>query len=261
MLRFSKLVVGVVFAAGIFVVPTVAQAETIKFIGVGNASTVTIGGSIAANYHGTVQAGEYNWSWVGTAPAGFAQSFYSYCVDLSSFVQAEQTVTPVSTSGFTNGVANGGAKAAWLFNEYAAGIHSLSNATTAAINAAALQIAIWEAMYDTTSNLGYGGFTATAANTQVTTQATSYLSALYSSQPWTAVATVLSTDKGQDQIVRQVSEPSTLIMVGLAFFASPLWRGGQFDSRNGSVLSSQSGHLGDRVPAFYLVQQDVLSRY
>jgi hypothetical protein len=218
MLRLCKLVVGL-FAAGVLMVPAVAQAEVIKFNGMGYASVVTLGGSIGANYHGDAWAGEMNWSWIGTAPAGFAQSFYAYCVDLSSYEQPEQTVTPVAASGFTNGVANGGAKAAWLFNEYAAGIHSMTDVATAAVNAAALQIAIWEAMYDTSANLAGGGFTATAANTKITTQAAGYLATLYSSQPWTAAATILSTDNGQDQIVRQVSEPSTLMLMGLAFFA------------------------------------------
>ena len=218
MLRLRTLVVGLLFAASVLMAPAVAHAEIIQFNGLGYASVVTVGGSIAANYHGGAWAGEMNWSWVGTAPAGFAQSFYAYCVDLSSYEQPQQTVTPVSTAGFTNGVPNGGGKAAWLFNEYASGIHAMTDATTAAVNAAALQIAIWEAMYDTTANLADGGFTATATNTAVTTKAAGYLSALYSSQPWTAVATVLSTDKGQDQIVQQVGEPSTLMLMGLAFF-------------------------------------------
>jgi len=216
MLRSCKLlVVGAVFIA---LSASSAQAETIKFTGVGAASVVTVGGSIAANYHGDVWAGELNWEWVGGTPAGFATSFYAYCVDLASFVQSTETVTRVSSTGFTNGVANGGAKAAWLFNEYAAGIHSLANTATAAINAAALQIAIWEAMYDTSRDLTTGGFTASSSNAAVTTQANVYLSNLYASQPWTAVATILSTNAGQDQIIAQVSEPSTLLLMGLAFF-------------------------------------------
>lgn len=217
MLRFCKYVVGVFVVAGITMMPASASAEIMQFKGLGAASTITVGGSNASNYHGSVAAGELLWQWVGTPPAGFAQSFYSYCVDLANFVQSSQVVTPVSSTGFTNGVANGGSKAAWLFNEYAAGIHSLTNATTAAINAAALQVAIWEAMYDTSANLAGGGFTATAANSQIVTTANSYLTALYSSQPWTAVATILSTSGGQDQIA-QVSEPSTLLVMGLAFF-------------------------------------------
>jgi hypothetical protein len=199
--------------------PSPASADVIKFIDVGPESTVTVGGSIGSNYHGSVRAGEMEWEWVGTPPAGFAQSFYAYCVDLAHFVQPNQTVTPVSSTGFTNGVANGGSKAAWLFNQYAAGIHALGDTATAAINAAALQIAIWEAMYDTTRDLSSGGFTVSAGSS-VLYRANQYLTALYNSD-MTSVATILNasgTYGGQDQIVRQVSEPSTLLLLGLAFF-------------------------------------------
>jgi hypothetical protein len=218
MLRLCKLVVGFVMAAGVMLTPAAVQAETMRFDGVGYASTVYVGGLNGGNYHGYVTAGELNWSWVTAPPAGFAQSFYSYCVDLASFVQGQQvvTATPSSSSLFTNGVTNGGAKAAWLFNEYAAGIHAMTNIATAKINAAALQVAIWEALYDTSANLGGGQFTA-SANGLVITQAQSYLTSLYSSQPWTSVATILMTSAGQDQVT-QVSEPSTLLMMGLAFF-------------------------------------------
>lgn len=218
-MRSRSLIVGVFsFLIALTVGTAMAEAETIQFVGVGPASVVTVGGSNSANYHGSVWAGELTWQWLGTPPDGFAQTFYSYCVDLANTVQSQQTVTPVSSTGFTNGVTNGGAKAAWLFNEFAAGIHTMSNTTLAAINAAALQIAIWEAMYDTSANLTSGGFTATASNTQITTQASTYLNALYAAQPWQSVATILSTAVGQDQIVSRVSEPSTLMMMGVAFF-------------------------------------------
>jgi hypothetical protein len=200
--------------------PRQANAEIIGFSGLGAASIVTVGGTTASNYHGSVNAGELQWLWLGTPPAGFAQSFYSYCVDLANFVTPLQVVSPTSSVGFTNGVSNGGAKAAWLFNQYAAGIHQLGNTATAAVNAAALQIAIWEAMYDSSRDLGGGGFTATASNGGVVTKANEYLTALYLSD-MTSVATILNASwltGGQDQIVAQVSEPSTLLLLGLAFF-------------------------------------------
>ena len=126
MSRFCKFVVGMFVAAGISLMPAVAHAEVMTFQGVGAASSITVGGTNASNYHGGVTAGELLWQWVGTPPAGFAQSFYAYCVDLGNFVQGSQNTTLVSSVGFTNGVANGGAKAAWLFNEYAANIHSMA---------------------------------------------------------------------------------------------------------------------------------------
>lgn len=218
MVRFVyRSIVSLSILGCLVLLPKQANAEIIGFSGLGAASVVTVGGSY---YNGAVNAGELNWLWVGTPPAGFAQSFYSYCVDLAHFVTPVQLVTPTSSAGFTNGVSNGGAKVAWLFNQYAAGIHQLGNTATAAVNAAALQIAIWEAMYDGSSNLNGGGFRATASNGAIVTKANEYLTALYLSD-MTSVATILNASwltGGQDQIVAQVSEPSTLLLLGLAFF-------------------------------------------
>ena len=207
----------------LLVMPAKANADQIKFNGPALTKTVTIGGTQAGNYQGNVQAGALSWTWTGTPPAGFAQSFYSYCVDLAHFVTDPQDVTVRSSEGFTNGVENGGTKAAWLFNQYAAGIHQMTDLTTAAVYSAGLQVAIWEAMYDTTANLSAGGFTATTSNTAVMTAATNYLNELYKSN-MVAVATILESTRatGQDQIVAQVSEPSTLMLMGLAFFGFAL---------------------------------------
>jgi hypothetical protein len=59
-----------------------------------------------------------------------------------------QQVTVDSTNSLTTPAADGAAKAAWLFNTFAAGIH----AGGTGIQAAALQVAIWEAIYDGTAN-------------------------------------------------------------------------------------------------------------
>jgi hypothetical protein len=207
----------------ILVMPTRADADQIQLNGPALTKVVTIGGTNVNNYHGSVQAGALSWTWIGTPPAGFAQSFYSYCVDLAHVVTNPQEVTVRSSEGFTNGVANGGTKAAWLFNQYAAGIHQMADLTTAALYSAGLQIAIWEAMYDTTLNLSSGGFTASTSNTAVMNAATNYLTELYKSN-MVAVATILDSTRstGQDQIVAQVSEPSTLMLMGLAFFGFAL---------------------------------------
>jgi hypothetical protein len=174
-------------------------------------------------------AGELNWQWVGSPPDGFAESFYSYCVDVSQNLRDPQEVTARSTNGFTNGAAGGGARAAWLFNEYAAGIRSTADAAAANIMAAALQVAIWEAMYDSSANLTTGSFILTTTGAlgnqwQVRNQAQAYLDALYITATTyrTGVATILevvSPNRGQDQIVTRVSEPSTLLlMIGVATF-------------------------------------------
>jgi hypothetical protein len=199
-------------------IPSVADASEIDFRGVGHGATVTVAGSVRS---GTFMAGELNWQWIGTTPDGFAQSFYSYCIDVANNLADGQTVTHRSSDGFTNGVANGGSKAAWLFNQFAAGIRA-NNTSSANTQAAALQIAIWEAMYDTSANLGGGNFRLTTTGS-IRTQAQTYLTSLYSAgssiytQSVASVLEVARGDRGQDQIVAKVSEPSTLLLVGVAF--------------------------------------------
>lgn len=194
-----------------------ANANQIDFRRVGHASQVSVSGVRS----GSFMAGELEWLWMGSAPEGFAQSFYSYCIDLSNNLADPQEVRQRDTEGFTNGVANGGAKAAWLFNEFAAGIRSTSNVSSANTMAAALQVAIWEAMYDTSANLGGGNFILNTTGA-IRTQASAYLNALYTGTTTyrTGQGTVLevvSPNRGQDQIVARVSEPSTLLLMGVAF--------------------------------------------
>ena len=208
----SQFLVGLSVLGSLMLMPARAYADSIKFnSGSSLTSSVLIGGSYPNNYDGQVLAGALSWTWVGTPPAGFAQSFYSYCVDLAHFVSPTQEVIVQSSTGFSNGVVSGGSKAAWLVNQFAGAV---GNAT----DAAALQVAIWEATYDSYNNLAAGGFTA-SSSTGVMSKAAFYLDALYSSN-MTAVATILNAahPTGQDQIVAQVSEPSTLLVMGLAFF-------------------------------------------
>lgn len=208
-----------VLTAGCLAVATAAHADYIDYTGLGHAAvvntTLTVG---ATTYTRNVYAGEINWRWsnsTGTAnatpPEGFAQTFYSYCIDLLNTLRDPQEVTVRSSEGFTNGVANGGDRAAWLFNTYAAGIRSGGTNT----QAAALQVAIWEAMYDTGNSLSGGSFQLSTTGA-IRTQAETYLAALYSHLPEVGQrhATVLDTRTGQDQITSRIPEPTTLLLVG-----------------------------------------------
>lgn len=217
---YSRFVGGLALIGSVMLLPSTALADTIDFKNVGHASTVSISGV----RNGTFAAGELNWAWIGTAPEGFASSFYSYCVDVTQNLQDPQNVTVRSSTGFTNSSdPNGGAKAAWLFNEYAAGIRSSVDASANTM-AAALQVAIWEAMYDSTYNstsLQSGNFVLNnTTDSQIRGYANTYLTALYAAGvgAWNATAaTVLDTTYGQDQITKRVSEPSTLLLMGVAF--------------------------------------------
>lgn len=199
-----------------------ARAESIDFLGLGKYSVVEIAGPES----GWVYAGELNWS-------GLGQTFYSYCVDILSSLADPQDVTLKSTDGLVSGngtvqtVAEAGEKAAWLFNTYAGLIHTSGTGP----QAAALQVAIWEAIYDTTGSLSTGVFSLTNSiyNVTVRTIADGYLNALYQADYSSASAVWLDTTRGQDQITR-VPEPATITLLGLGLAALVAPRRGRLQS-------------------------------
>ena len=195
-----------------------AKAAQSDWTGTGNGAWATF--SLAGDPLGNPFSdfvGELTWNWIGAPPAGYSSSFFSYCVDATQYLTDPQTVAVSSTSALTGAsqssgfvVAGGGADAggriAWLYNQYSAEAHS----DMTGIDAAALQIAIWETLYDATpnvdggtftlvNNLAYGGYSAIKA------KASSDLASLYSKPVagggttyYTSQATFLDTASGQD---------------------------------------------------------------
>jgi hypothetical protein len=188
---------------------TRAEAETIDFLGLGHHSVVEVSGPVS----GTVYAGELNWQWLGTPPDGFGQSFYTFCLDILSYLTDPQDVTVRSTDDLDT-TPDAGAKAAWLVNTYAAPI--LDGGGEANVLAAALQVAVWEAVYDSVNSLSSGVFSLVTTG-DIRDQADAYLSALYYAPGtyYTSDAVWLDTRNGQDQIVvSSVPEPATLSLLG-----------------------------------------------
>ncbi len=219
-----RTIVGGLVLTGVLLASQPAAADVIDFRGSGHAAAVgiTVLNGSTTLFSGNVMAGELNWSWLSPTPEGFVQNFYTYCVDATQYLRDPQYVTVRSTDSFTAGSANAGAKVSWLFNSFASTIRTSGTN----IQAAALQLAIWEALYDTSQNLSGGSFR-TNASGAILTQTQSYLTALYSSAYLGSRATWLDVDgansnpayRGQDQITHSVPEPSTLMMMGLASLA------------------------------------------
>jgi hypothetical protein len=198
-------------------IPSAATAATLDFTGIGKASVVSISGLRTV----TAWAGELDWNWIGTPPAGFSESLYTYCVDvLNNEADPQYNVAVRSTDDMTpitspNSAAGAGAKIGWLMNTYAASIHSSGTNE----QAAGLQVAIWETLYDSglnTFNLASGQFIV-SASVGTMTWASTYLTNLYSSAGNTGHAAWLDSPgngNGQDQVT--VPEPSTLALLMVA---------------------------------------------
>lgn len=228
----------VIAAALLFVLlPRTGEATSITYEGVGRGSLVQIAVSgLPFPYNSgswttgkNVWGGEYMWNWTGGAPSQFPDydsTFYTYCVDLLNSNLGSDDVAIKSTSLLSvAGVANAGGKAAWLFNTYASVIRAMPYATTtekanANQSAAALQVAIWEAILDNTNDIAGGTFrlTSNSLNNGITTKAMAYLSSLYSGGPSgynTGTASWLDMSTKQDQIfLPGVPEPGSILLLG-----------------------------------------------
>jgi hypothetical protein len=195
-----------------------AAANSLIYDGMGHRSVVTI--ALNGSQEGPYYAGEINWLW-DTAPEGFAEAIYTYCVDPFNSAITPQSVVNESTDVMiVDGVLDpsAGGRAAWLFNTYAPTIR----AGGTDVEAAGLQVAIWEAVNDADNDLADGDFALIVNSvvyggesmaTDIRDQAQSYLDALFYApgQFHTSTAVWLdATPTGQDQIT-QLAQPSTLV--------------------------------------------------
>ena len=204
------LAVGLFGAAIMSATPASADSLNLTGLGKGEWITVKFGNTTELGW-----AGEANWL---LSSQGFTVNSYTYCVGLfDGALNTQNPVTAKSTddlnSSTTPYVTDGaGARAAWLFNTYSDGIHSLltntsQNAAFAAAQAAGLQLAIWETLYPTNAFT----FQASAA---ATTAAGQYLKALGSNTS-SAIFFDAKLGQGQDQITK-VPEPATVLLCLLA---------------------------------------------
>jgi len=189
---------------------------------------VTINANVGGtSVNGSYYAGEFKWDWVAPIPNGFPESIVTYCVDILHEVTDPQQVALSTTDDPLFGATStdGGGKAAWLLNSFAPTV-------TSGLAAAALQVAIWEVLYDNDHNLSTGSFaivttdaayTGAARALQIAAQADTYLAQLFSASApnheyYTSTAAWLNatseTGGGQDQIT--TPEPGSLALMALA---------------------------------------------
>lgn len=160
-----------------------AVLGTLVFSQAAHATTLTssiagmLGQNVKSYYNNGVSSfngwtGQQN-NGVTAGPSGYPSSFVGYCVDIEhSFINGE-TVSLKNTSLLTkNGnLPNTGYRVAWLYNTYSS---SVSNN----VQAAGLQAAIWEALYDSSMDLTGGFYKLDATEIAVIGQTDIYLGAL-----------------------------------------------------------------------------------
>ena len=111
----------------------------------------------------------------GGAPAGYPSTFVGYCVDIENAFVNPQTVLLNPIDNLTkNGISpNSGKKVAWLYDKFGGTVADN-------VQGAALQVAIWEALYDSSADLSTGFYRIDGSQTAILTQANIYLNTMNS---------------------------------------------------------------------------------
>jgi hypothetical protein len=202
------IVIAVVF-------PSASRADTINFMGTGKGAVIEVHSPLLGDLQ--VRAGELLWS--AGSPSELPLLFYSYCVDPNNWLSTSQMITiREATELETPGVDAAGEKAAWLINTYAPAVHD----TGTDLDAAALQIAIWGALYNQSGNLTDGPFRLNSTGT-VATLAQGFLDSVFAAPGSFNVSNTawLDADSGQGQMI-PTPEPGTFLLMGTGLAAA--WR-------------------------------------
>jgi hypothetical protein len=202
-----------------------ANAYTLTYNGAGMGQGVSISFG-TNNYNG--YAGQLNFTFTGGAgtPSGYPSSFTAYCVELENGLVSPMDVLLRSSSELTkNGITpNSGNQVAWLYNTFASSVNTN-------LKGAALQVAIWEVLYDSSYNLGSGYFKLNTVDAALTSQVNTYITALQSNYSATnatwfqAVNPATSQDMIGPGSTNAIPEPGMMsLLAGSGFSSLMLFR-------------------------------------
>lgn len=156
---------------------TVASAEILTV------HSLQLGASVKLMYGAAALNG-----WAGEQRVSIdgGSQFDAYCVDLdhTNSIGSVYAITPTPTTALSNG-----GKAAWLYNNFEAAIDSNTKG-------AALQLAIWDVVYDNGNGFGSGVIQDNGTTSAILTQANTYLGAIGAN---TAVASWLKATHDGNQ--------------------------------------------------------------
>lgn len=214
-------------AAVALAVPATTDAAELTLSGMGLRDIVTINSTLPGFESGSYYAGQFVWT---TDDPSLGSPIVTYCVDILHEVESQQQVTVDSTDNMPTVAQDGGGKAAWLLDTFAPEV-------TTGVEAAALQVAIWEAIYDNDHDVTSGVFSIVTDNTAYTgayeaqliaAQATSYLNQLfygpngeYHTDTAIWLDAVTAAGVGQSQITATPEPTSlTLLVLGIITIAA-----------------------------------------
>jgi len=213
----KMLVLGCLITASVLH-PTFASADSLSFTGFGSGGWINlkIGNSIETGW-----AGEINWNMTAN---GVTKAITTYCGDLFDDAKLPTELGTYTTTAAVDAnpaishgaLPNAGSAAAYLINTYGASVHGSS------VQSAALQIAIWQAMFGAnsftvlTSTANYDGIMNALSGFYLPGTNFTALAGYFDVANGSATG---SAANGQDQILVGTPEPATIVLMTFAMVA------------------------------------------